>query len=70
MARYIVSWQMVYEDTENELDAVSQAYAHLCELAQDPSIGANYLKVTNLDTPSSYSFVQIDEALNLLGEAQ
>jgi hypothetical protein len=63
MATYIIKWEMVYEDSQNEFDAVAQAYAHLCELAQDPSAGANYVQVTNLDTPSSYTHVALDEAL-------
>lgn len=63
MARYIVRWEMVYEDAENEFDAVAQAYAHLCEIAQDPSIGANYVQVINPDLPSSHSSVMLDEAL-------
>lgn len=63
MARYIVRWEMIYEDAENEFDAVAQAYAHLCELAQDASVGANYVQVINPDTPSCHTSIMLDEAL-------
>ena len=48
MARYIVRWEMVYEDAKNEFDAVAQAYGHICEIASDPSIGANFVQVKEI----------------------
>lgn len=63
MTRYIVRWKMMYEDAENEFDAVAQAYGHLCELAQDPSVGANYVQVINPDTPLCHTSIMLDEAL-------
>lgn len=68
MARYIVRWEMIYEDAENEFDAVAQAYGHLCEIVHDPSVGANYVQVINPDTPNCHTSVMLDEAL-LLHEA-
>lgn len=63
MARYIVRWEMIYDDAENEFDAVAQAYGHICEIAKDPSVGANYVQVINADNPNSHSSVMLDEAL-------
>lgn len=68
MARYIVRWEMIYEDAENEFDAVAQAYAHICEIAQDPSVGTNFVQVINPDTPNCHTSIMLDEAL-LLHEA-
>ena len=63
MARYIVRWEMIYEDAENEFDAVAQAYGHICELAQDASVGANYVQVIDADNPNTHTAVMLDEAL-------
>lgn len=64
MKRYIVRWEMIYEDAQNEFDAVAQAYSHLCELALDPSTGANYVVVLDADNPtSSTASIAIDDAL-------
>ena len=64
MTRYIVRWEMIYEDVENEFEAVSVAYGDLAEVVHDPSVGANYVSVINLDTPNCHTMVQLDEALN------
>jgi hypothetical protein len=66
MRDYIVTWSMVYE-ADNHLDAVAQAYAGICEVAGDPSVGANYVTVAHADDKSIRTTIQIDEALNLLG---
>lgn len=63
MARYIVRWEMIYEDAENEFDAVAQAYGHICEIANDPSVGANFVQIINPDTPNCHTSVMLDEAL-------
>ncbi len=63
MARYIVRWEMMYEGAENEFDAIAQAYGHICEIASDPSTGANYVQVINADIPNSNSSIMLDEAL-------
>lgn len=57
---------MVYE-ADNHLDAVAQAYAGICEVSGDPSVGANYVTVAHADDKSIRTTIQIDEALNLLG---
>lgn len=63
--RYIVRWEMIYEDAESEFDAVAQAYGNLCEIASDPSIGANFVQVINPDVPNSFTNIMLDEALAL-----
>ena len=65
---YLVTWQMVFE-ADNHLDAVAQAYASLCEVASDPSIGANYVSVAYSGDHSIRKCIEIDEALNLLGQS-
>ncbi len=65
---YIVTWQMVFE-ADNHLDAVAQAYASICELASDPSVGANYVSVAYAGDQSIRTCIEIDEALNLLGQS-
>jgi hypothetical protein len=54
---------MIYEDAENEFDAIAQAYGNICEIASDPSIGANYIQVINPDIINSNSTILLDEAL-------
>ena len=58
---------MIY-DADNHLDAITQAYAELCDLAKDPSQGANYVTVIDDSDHSIKTSMQIDEALNLVGE--
>ena len=64
---YLVRWEMIYE-ADNHLDAIAQAYAEICELAKDPSQGANYVTVAYDGDHSIKTHMQIDEALNLLSE--
>ena len=54
---------MIYEDAKNEFDAVAQAYGHLCEIANDPSAGANFVQVINPDAPQTTTSIMLDEAL-------
>lgn len=68
MKEYIVTWQMVFE-ADNHLDAVAQAYASLCEVASDPSIGANYVSVAYAGDQSIKTCIEIDQALSLLGQS-
>lgn len=63
---YLVTWEMVY-DADDHLDAIAQAYAELCEIARDPSQGANYVTVAYDGDHSIKTHMQIDEALNLVG---
>lgn len=63
---YVVTWSMVYE-AENHLDAVAQAYASLCDVASDPSVGANYVTVAYSGDESIRTSIEIDQALLLLG---
>jgi len=58
---------MVFE-ADNHLDAVAQAYASICEVASDPSVGANYVSVAYAGDQSIRTCIEIDEALNLLGQ--
>ena len=58
---------MIY-DADSHLDAITQAYAELCDLAKDPSQGANYVTVIDDSDHSIKTSMQIDEALNLVGE--
>ena len=51
------------------MDAIAQAYAELCDLAKDPSQGANYVTVMYDGDHSIKTSMQIDEALLLLGDA-
>ncbi len=64
---YLVTWQMIYE-ADDHLDAVVQAYAEICDLAKDPSQGANYVTVAYDGDHSIATHIQIDEVLNLVGE--
>ena len=64
---YLVRWEMIY-DADSHLDAITQAYAELCDLAKDPSQGANYVTVIDDSDHSIKTSMQIDEALNLVGE--
>ena len=64
---YLVRWEMIY-DADSHLDAITQAYAELCDLAKDPSQGANYVTVIDDSDHSIMTSMQIDEALNLVGE--
>ena len=64
---YLVRWEMIY-DADNHLDAITQAYAELCDLAKDPSQGANYVTVIDDSDHSIKTSMQIDEVLNLVGE--
>ena len=63
MTRYIVRWEMIYEDMDNEFEAVASAYGNLAEIVHDPSIGANYVSVINPDIPNCHTTVPLDEAL-------
>ena len=58
---------MIYE-ADNHIDAITQAYAEICDLAKDPSRGANYVTVMYDGDHSIKTSMQIDEALNLVGE--
>ena len=64
---YLVRWEMIYE-ADNHIDAITQAYAEICDLAKDPSQGANYVTVMYDGDHSIKTSMQIDEALNLVGE--
>ena len=64
---YLVRWEMIY-DADNHLDAITQAYAEICDLAKDPSQGANYVTVIDDSDHSIKTSMQIDEVLNLVGE--
>jgi bifunctional N-acetylglucosamine-1-phosphate-uridyltransferase/glucosamine-1-phosphate-acetyltransferase GlmU-like protein len=66
--QYIVTWSMVYE-ADNHLDAVVQAYGSICDLAENPSVGANYVTVAYDGDHSIKTTIEIDEALALLGRA-
>jgi hypothetical protein len=57
---------MVYE-ADDHLDAIVQAYGEICELAKDPSQGANFVTVAYDGDHSIKTTMQIDEALNLVG---
>jgi hypothetical protein len=65
MARYIVTWEMVYEDCDSHLEAVCQAYGNLAEIASNPTIGANFVTVRDLDNPQAFTAIEIGEALAL-----
>lgn len=67
--QYLVTWQMVYE-ADDHLDAIAQAYGELCDLAQDPSRGANYVTVADDNDHSIRTSMQIDEALNLVSSRE
>ena len=62
---YLVRWEMIY-DADSHLDAITQAYAEICDLAKDPSQGANYVTVIDDSDHSIKTSMQIDEALNLV----
>lgn len=62
---YLVTWEMVYE-ADNHIDAVAQAYAEMCDLARDPSQGANFVTVAYDGDHSIRTTMQLDEALNLV----
>jgi hypothetical protein len=64
---YTVTWSMNYE-ADSHLDAISQAYAAIRNLAVDPSVGANYVTVAYATEPQNKSHYQIDEVMNLLGD--
>jgi hypothetical protein len=68
LMQYIVTWQMVYE-ADNHLDAVAQAYGSICDLAENPSVGANFVTVAYDGDHSIKTTIEIDEALALLGKA-
>ena len=68
LMQYIVTWSMVYE-ADNHLDAVAQAYGSICDLAENPSVGANYVTVAYDGDHSIKTTIEIDEALALLGNA-
>jgi len=68
LMQYIVTWSMVYE-ADNHLDAVAQAYGSICDLAENPSVGANYVTVAYDGDHSIKTTIEIDEALALLGKA-
>jgi hypothetical protein len=57
---------MVYE-ADDHLDAIVQAYEEICELAKDPSQGANFVTVAYDGDHSIKTTMQLDEALNLVG---
>lgn len=61
---YLVRWEMVY-DADNHLDAIMQAYGEICELARNPSQGANYVTVMHDDDHNIKTSMQIDEAIVL-----
>lgn len=63
MKEYTVTWSMTYE-ANDVYDAVEQAYAEMCELARDPSEGANYVSVSVGDNRTT---VQLDNILCLSG---
>lgn len=63
MTRYIVKWEMIYEDVANEFEALACAHGDLSEIVHDPSVGANYFSVTNPDTPNTHTMIELDEAL-------
>jgi len=65
---YLVRWEMVYE-SDSHLDAIAQAYGEICDLAKDPSRGANYVTVMYDGDHNIKTSMQIDEALLLLGDA-
>lgn len=65
MARYLVTWEMVYEDCESDIDAVCQAYGNLAEIANDPTVGANFVMVRDLDNPQAFTAIEIGEAIAL-----
>lgn len=59
---YTVTWSMVY-DADDHLDAVRQAYGTICDLAIDPSRGANFVLVEATHSPAIRTAIQLDEAL-------
>lgn len=66
---YTVTWSMVY-DADNHLDAVRQAYGSICDLAIDPSRGANFVLVEATNSPAIRTAIQLDEALGLTDETE
>ena len=64
MARYEVTWSMIYEDCESHLDAVSQAFQNLIELVGNPTEGANFVTTRDLDNPELFRAVEICDALS------
>jgi hypothetical protein len=66
MTQYLVTWQMVYE-ADNHIEAVAQAYGSICDLAENPSVGANYVTVAYDGDHSIKTIMEFDEALALLG---
>lgn len=65
MARYEITWSMVYEDCDSDMEAVSCAFQHLTEIVSNPTEGANYVTIRDLDTPSAFTAIEIGEALSL-----
>jgi len=71
MPRYRVTWEMVYEDCDSLEEAVSQAYGNLAEIAHDPTIGANFVTVRDMDaTDVLPTAIEIDVALALYNQRQ
>lgn len=66
---YTVTWSMVY-DADDHLDAIRQAYASICDLAIDPSRGANFVLVEATNSPAIRTAIQIDEALGFSEETE
>ena len=65
MARYEVTLSMVYEDCESHLDAITQAFHELVEVVSDPTEGANFVTVRDLDNTQALTAIEIGEALAL-----
>jgi len=65
MARYEITWSMVYEDCESHLDAITQAFHELVEVVSNPTEGANFVTVRDLDNPQAFTAIEIGEALAL-----
>jgi len=67
MSRYRVTWEMEYDDCDSLEDAVSQAYGNIAEIARDPTIGANFVTVRDMDAPGTLPMaIEIGVALAFL----
>jgi len=63
---FTVRWEMVYDDCDSIEDAVCQAYGNIAEIAHNPTIGANFVTVRDLDSPETMpTAIEIGVALAL-----
>jgi len=62
---------MVYDDCDSIEEAVSQAYGNIAEIAHDPTIGANFVTVRDMDAPDTLpTAIEFGVALALHSQTQ